>query len=178
MCETKRELNKFMFNPRARGEPKAIDSKKLNDNYIIAIYKGKHTDFDFRIGYREKNGDNWRDVRQPRHIHWAIEILLKRYKNKRIVTRALKRLLELWWCTEGVHSYSKRNNVLKSIPLEEFESFKEYTDLYFWMIFIYLLMIQEKTNYDDSNRIPKILQGVLSGKDNYSIISTVLFTKK
>lgn len=180
MCKTKRELNKFMYNsnPNVRGERKAIDSRIINDKYIIAIYKGNFSEFDFRVGYREKDGYKWKGVRQGKHIHWAIEILLKKQKNKRIVTRFLRHLLKLWQCAEGVTSCNKRNNVLKFIPLENFESFRKYTDLYFLMIFVYLLMVQEKTNYNKTNRIPKILKDMLSDKDSYSVINTVLFTKK
>ena len=55
---------------------------EVNGSYIIGIYQGSLSEFDILIKYRQKLGDRWSRIRTPKHIHWAVEVLIKLHEDK------------------------------------------------------------------------------------------------
>ena len=51
----------------------------INGTYILGIYKGTLSDFDILLRYRQKEGERWSRIRTPKHIHWAVDMLIKHY---------------------------------------------------------------------------------------------------
>lgn len=61
-----------------------IHAFKVNDRYIIGIYKGSLSKYDILIKYRQKTEKGWSRIRTPKHIHWAkdfLNFLLKVWEN-------------------------------------------------------------------------------------------------
>ena len=48
----------------------------INGSYILGIYKGSLSDFDILLRYRQKEGGKWSRIRTPKHIHWAVDMLI------------------------------------------------------------------------------------------------------
>src|SRR2546427_12303711 len=72
----------------------ALKEFKVGDT-IIGVFqgsRGKNPDLDIIIKYQEKGGR----VRTPQHLHWAIDLLIKKEHEKQLVNEFVKYLLGLW----------------------------------------------------------------------------------
>ena len=49
----------------------------VNDHFVIGIYQGTISKFDMIIKYRQLINEKWTRARTPKHIHWAVDILIK-----------------------------------------------------------------------------------------------------
>ena len=123
-------------------------------------------------------------MRQPKHIHWVIDILLKEQKNHNEVISFIKCMRKLWDEIVGLQSndYSTlkdtiikyKNKIEKHISILTLEGGEYPID--FISLLMILLMIQEKTNRPDAYMFKRILDELL--KDNmdiYSIVRTSTF---
>ena len=70
---------------------------QVNDRTIMAIYKGSLSLFDILIKYRQKlrNG-KWSYIRTPKHIHWAVDILMKMQAYKKLTKQFLEFFIDSW----------------------------------------------------------------------------------
>lgn len=159
---------------------KSIMDIKVDDNYTIYVFKGNKSKNDIIIKY-SKCG---KTMRQPKHIHWVIDILLKEQKNHNEVIGFIKCMRKLWDKILGLQSndfitlkdtlIKYKNKIDKQISILTLEG-GEYP-VNFVLILMILLMLQEKTNRPDAYLFKRILDELL--KDNidiYSIVSTSTF---
>ena len=51
----------------------------VNGEYILGLYQGSFSEFDILIKYRQLENGKWSRPRTPKHIHWAVDILIKHY---------------------------------------------------------------------------------------------------
>ena len=51
----------------------------VNGTYILAVYKGSLSEYDLLIKYRQLEDGRWSRIRTPKHIHWAVDILIKQH---------------------------------------------------------------------------------------------------
>ena len=51
----------------------------VNAHFIIGIYQGTLSKYDMIIRYRQLINGEWTRVRTPKHIHWAVDILIKQH---------------------------------------------------------------------------------------------------
>ena len=50
----------------------------VNGEYILGIYQGRISEYDLLLKYRQRQPDGtWTRVRTPKHIHWAVDILIR-----------------------------------------------------------------------------------------------------
>jgi len=76
------ELKTYMTF-RREGQPKSpMAVFEVNGSYIVGVYQGTLSDFDILIKYRHKIGGSWSRIRTPKHIHWAVDILIKLHEDK------------------------------------------------------------------------------------------------
>ena len=138
---------------------------EINDKFILAVYQGKLSPLDMLLRYRQKvkdkNGDYvWSKIRTPRHIHWAVDILIKMHQEKGLVEKFLDFLLKIWNGTNQQQLESQRAEAIKTknlIPKTELEA-KTFYDLNkygeysikFLILLAKLLMQQEKNNMKDA----------------------------
>lgn len=81
----------------------------INGTYILGIYKGTLSDFDILLRYRQKEGERWSRIRTPKHIHWAVDMLIKHYREPHETDLLLSSLLEQWSRTAPLKSKKNRN---------------------------------------------------------------------
>ena len=48
----------------------------VNDHFQIGIYQGTLSQFDMLIRYKQLINCEWTRARTPKHIHWAVDILI------------------------------------------------------------------------------------------------------
>lgn len=157
----------------------------VNGSYIIGIYQGSISEFDILIKYRQLENGVWSKIRTPKHIHWAVDILIKHYSDIGTTDRLLDFLLELWNNTTPISTEEERAHLLKTdILLEEVntEAVKyaalanhgEYS-VKFLILLAKLLMIQEKTNRNDAYMFRRLLEQLKEHRDIFRIVSTATY---
>ena len=159
----------------------------VNGSYIIGIYQGSISDFDILIKYRQFENGVWSRIRTPKHIHWAVDILIKHYSDLGTTDRLLDFLLELWNRTTPIKSEEERKHLLLTKDLLEevnkeaanytaLANYGEYS-VKFLILLARLLMVQEKTNRNDAYMFKKLLEQLREHNDIFRIVSTASYRK-
>jgi len=158
----------------------------VNDKYVIGIYQGKLSPYDLLIKYRQKENGKWSRIRTPKHIHWAVDMLIKMSmepeKTKDFVDFLLK-----YWDNEvyPLKSEEQRKELLTDKLLQEVnqeaESYPELSEkgeysVKFLLLIAKLLMFQEKTNLEEAYMFKNLLNALKEGKDIFKIVSIATHT--
>ena len=184
------------FSKRKDGQPLAIVKKngeplsimRVDDNFKLAIFKGKLSDYDIIIKYRQKQFNNkWSSIRTPKHIHWVVDLLIKFHIEPTKTKKLLKVLIDLWDETKGFKNENERlslsfEKILLecSSYIEEFDSLNgkgEYS-IKFIILMARLLMIQEKSNYEGAYMFRNVLESLFHGYEIFKIVSAATHTGK
>ena len=73
------DIKDFMTH-KVRGEDRylvPLFAERVNGKYILAAYQGSLSEYDILIKYRQLENGRWSNIRTPKHIHWAVDILIK-----------------------------------------------------------------------------------------------------
>jgi len=161
---------------------KLINVFKVNDEFILGIYEGRLSKYDIVIKYRQKtkNG-NWSRIRTPKHIHWAVDILMKMQAKPGKTKEFIDTLLKRWEEIEPLRSEEERKrrtdiNYLLERYADELNRYRELSSkgeysIKFLILLAELLMIQEKTNREDAYMFKKLLKALKEGEDIFNIVS-------
>src|SRR3989344_9142607 len=91
----------------------SIKEISLSDGTIIGVFEGDRgfiKDHDIIIKYQEKG----KKVRTPKHIHWVIDLLIKKEHKPKLTIKFMKYLREMYDKVDGFKSKEDRTNfVLK-----------------------------------------------------------------
>jgi hypothetical protein len=124
----------------------------------------------------------WSKIRTPKHIHWAVDILLKMQANEFETKRFLDFLIFSWDETiKPIKTDEERNSLLNiKILLNEVNreavnyialAEKGEYSIKFLILIAKLLMTQEKTNMDNAFMFKQLLDALKSGQDIFKIVS-------
>ena len=161
---------------------KLLSVFKLNDSYILGVYEGSISKYDIAIKYRQRTKDGkWSRIRTPKHIHWAVDILLKLQAEKERTKEFINLLLKRWEEVEPIRSEEERRRRTDieyllsrySKELNEYASLSgkgEYS-IKFLILLAELLMTQEKTNREDAYMFKELLKALKDGEDIFKIVS-------
>lgn len=179
------KLQEYMTLKRGTLKPLAVFL--INGTYIVGVYKGQISEFDILIKYRQFANEKWSNPRTPKHIHWAVDMLIKLHENPEHTKQFLNTLISIWNTTEPLKSEHQRSNVLDidyllNVNKDEIEKIKdklknkgEYS-INFLIILARLLMLQEKTNRNDAYMFKNLLDALYSGRDIFKIVSIASHT--
>lgn len=180
------DLREFMSFKKEGKKISPLFVTTINDKFIIAVYQGTISEYDILIKYRQKQGNKWSNIRTPKHIHWAVDILIKMYSNREKTQQFLDFLMECWDKTKPIRSNEEREEILSIKHLLESSQreIKEYEDLgkkgeysiKFLILLAKLLMLQEKTNLETAYMFKKLLEALKSGEDIFKIVSIASHT--
>ena len=177
---SKREMSDFI----------SVKSKKLplltqfpvNDHFQIGVYQGTLSKFDMIIRYKQLLNNEWTRSRTPKHIHWAVDILIKQHENPEATNKFLDFLLQQWNSVTPLLSEDERNSALNTETLlkqvnDESKNYPELAEkgeysIKFLILLAKLLMLQEKTNYHKAYMFKNLLEQLKSHKDICKIVST------
>ena len=155
----------------------------VNGNFYVAIYQGSLSPFDVLIKYRQFEDGKWSRIRTPKHIHWAVDILIKQHMENNATERLIDSLIDLWDNTiQPIRSEEERARILDPATLlaevnAEASNYNalagkgEYS-VKFLLLLARLLMIQEKTNYEEAFMFRNLLEQLREHKDIFKIVST------
>lgn len=154
----------------------------VNDHFIIGIYQGTLSEFDMIIRYRQLINDTWTRPRTPKHIHWAVDILIKQHEKPEETRKFIDFLLEYWNTIQPITNDAERDKILniENLKLEVNKEATDYQSLAnegeysvkFLLLLAKLLMFQEKTNYHEAYMFKRLLEQLRGSPDIFSVIST------
>jgi len=151
-------------------------------NIVVGVYQGSFSKFDILIKYRQTKKDGkWSNIRTPKHIHWAVDLLIKMHSNREKIKEFLDFLLDIWEQTTPLKSDKERKDFLdiKNLleahkdKIERYRDISQYGEyrIEFLILLARLLMAQEKTNMPDAYMFRKLLEALKRGDDIFSIVS-------
>ncbi len=89
---------------------------------VFAGNRGHNPDHDILIKYQEEG----KRVRTPKHIHWVIDVLIKKEHNRELTLKLLKYLREMYDKVKGFESKDDREKFeLTETTKEKLEPFNE-----------------------------------------------------
>jgi len=85
---------------------------EINESYIVGVYQGALSKFDILIKYRQKLNGSWSRIRTPKHIHWAVDILIKLHEDKTKTQEFLDFLIDVWKNTYPIKTEEQQRDLL------------------------------------------------------------------
>lgn len=175
-----------LIKTMTKGDFIPIWAERVNGKYIIAVYQGNISQYDILIKYRQLEDGKWSAIRTPKHIHWAVDILIKMYQDKEKTQSFLNMLIKMWNNTESIKSINDRKQKLNiNFLLKDFENnYSEYLTLNndgeysikFLIVLAKLLMLQEKTNREDAYMFKNLLETLKTYDGSiWKMVSTATF---
>lgn len=165
---------------------------EINDSYILGVYQGALSDYDLLLRYRQKDSSSksgWSRIRTPKHIHWAVDAIIKMNHNSAETKKFLNFLIHQWDNQIKPLKSDKDRNSLLNVELLKKEANIEaakYPGLAnkgeFSIKFLYLiaklLMIQEKTNLSSAYMFRNLLKALEEHKDIYKIVAVATHNRR
>lgn len=165
---------------------------EVNDTYILAVYQGSLSEYDLLIRYRQRDKSTksgWSRIRTPKHIHWAVDAIIKMQHNDKETKKFLQFLINLWNTQiQPLKSKEERDLLLDVEKLKKEANTEanrypqlankgEYSIRFLYLI-AKLLMVQEKTNLSNAYMFKNLLEALKVHKDIYKIVSIATHNRK
>jgi hypothetical protein len=161
---------------------------EINGRFIVAAYQGSLSKYDILIKYRQKIKGKWSYIRTPKHIHWAVDVLIKMHEDPKKTKEFINFLLSIWEKTRPMKSGKQRKTALNlgnllEINRAQIEKYKklgekgEYS-IKFLILLAKLLMLQEKTNLETAYMFKNLLKALHTGEDIFKIVSIATHNRR
>ena len=164
-------------NNKIRGnELTSIIDVIFDNKYIIYVFQGGLSENDIIIKYSEKG----RRLRTPKHIHWAVDLLLKLQAERELTRSFIKEIRKEWQDCKPLNSNDYMtlvtlvDNYVEITDVSKYRKISNYGeyDVEFLTVLMVLLMTQEKTNRKDAYMFGKVLDSLLEDElDIFAIMS-------
>lgn len=188
-----RRSDKLRLNPNSKNmifnrKGKLYEPLKVfevNKTYLIGVYQGNISKLDILIRYKQWEAGTWSKLRTPKHIHWAVDMLIKMHSEPKLTKIFLNYLISMWRRIKALKYKNQRLNFLeRNLQKNVAHQFKRYKQLSkhgeysirFLILLARLLMTQEKTNREDAYMFKKLLEALKKGKDIFSTVSIASHT--
>ena len=156
---------------------RAILEIEFPDDLFLFVFPGRISQNDIWIKYMDAKSSC--RLRTPKHIHWVLDILVKREHNPKLVNNFLNQMLERWNSITPLPDRTYDvivDNLIFSRDKISVNRFNELNQFGFWNMdfithLIELLMLQEKTNNPNAYMFAKVVKSILDEKDPYTIVS-------
>lgn len=156
----------------------AIKEIKLGDGTIIGVFAGsrghipKH---DILIKYQEKG----KRLRTPKHIHWVIDLLIKKQHNRELTLKFMKYLRGMYDRIEGFKSKEDREKCIlkettkeKLKPFEELNNYGEYKVDFIGHLIELMIKMEKNTPPEKPARVfRELMDAMIQEKEIFVIVS-------
>ncbi|HOI76957.1 MAG TPA: hypothetical protein PLI06_05020 [Methanofastidiosum sp.] len=169
----------LQWKPKNQPRKYSFKDFQLADGTIIGVFQGSRgskPDLDIVVKYKDKYTRN--GVRTPKHIHWVIDLLIKKEHDKKLTLEFIEYLNEMYDIIEPFKTKEEQQKCeLKyttSLNLSKFEKLNCYGQYSIEFIghIIELFSIEEKTGLENAFMFKKVLNAIKEEKDIFSIVST------
>ena len=152
----------------------------LKNGTIIGVFQGSYgsnPDLDIIVKYKEDG----KRVRTPKHIHWAIDLLIKKEHNPKLTKEFIKYLSDMWSEVQPFKSKADQQKcelgLANSEDLKKFEELDKYGEYPVEFIgkVIELMMIEEKTGNHEAFMFKGVLDALYEGADIFQIVQKATY---
>lgn len=163
----------------------AVAEIQCSNNYSIHVFQGTLSPNDILLKYSSPKSNR---LRTPKHIHWAVDLLLKKQANPAQTNTFLLNIGQFWTTCSVLPGNSLQDliNVINAatngLSLASFASLDAYGEYptEFLYVLMCLLAVQEKTNATYGGTVAHMFGDVLNelSKNNldiFKIMSTAGF---
>ena len=153
---------------------------------IIAVFqggRGGNPDLDLIVKYRQR-GTN---LRTPQHVHWAIDLLVKKQHREDLTIEFVEFLVNLYDGLQPFASQAERARRLGNriglgvneavVRFQELEAFGDYS-IEFTAYILELMGITEKTGNPNAFMFRGVLSAILEGESIFSVVSKAAFNRR
>ena len=188
------EFAQIVTNKRLKGFniPKSLKLLQLYKigNYVISVSQGNISTYDMVVKFRQyyANTQKWSLFRQPKHIHWTVDVLIKQEYHQSVINKFLTNLIRDWddkTIIPHLTSSAERDVFLEYekmlrfvfIEAEKYQdtNFRGEYPIAFLILISRILMTQERTNRADAYMFKGLLESLKEHKDLYTIIGKATF---
>ena len=148
----------------------------FDNKYTIYVFQGSISQNDIIVKYQEKG----KRMRTPKHIHWAVDLLLKLQAERELTRSFIKEIKNEWENSQPLKNNDEKSlttlvdnyiEITDASKYKELDGYGEY-EIEFLIVLMVLLMTQEKTNRSDAYMFGKVLDSLLEDElDIFSIMS-------
>ena len=159
----------------------AFKEFNLQNGTIIGVFQGSlgdNPDLDIVIKYKEIG----KRLRTPKHIHWAIDLLIKKEHKPEMVRDLVEYFIAMW---DRIQPFSNKadqqrcelhfTNPENLAPYEELNDYGEYPIEFIGHI-IELMMLEEKTGNHEAFMFKGVLEAIRDDREIFEIVSRATFT--
>ncbi|MEM0466703.1 MAG: hypothetical protein QXX20_03785 [Candidatus Thermoplasmatota archaeon] len=162
------------------GQPvRSIIDIDFQNGLLVYAFPGILSANDIWIKFRDRRIPRTQ-IRTPKHIHWTVDLLIKKDNDAQLTNQFLNDMLQRW---NNIHPLPDRTyqTILHNLILSQNQQFlSKYQQLnnhgFFNIDFLThlmeLLMLQEKTNNPNAYMFRNVVNAILNSQDLYGIIST------
>jgi hypothetical protein len=159
-------------------EHETIKEIELSDGTIIGVFagnRGANPDHDILIKYQEKG----KRLRTPKHIHWVIDLLIKKEHNKELTLKFMKYLRGMYDKVEAFKSKEDRKNCLlkettkeKLKQFEELNKYGEYKVEFIGHLIELIIKMEKNTPPEKPARVfRELMDAMINEKEIFVIVS-------
>jgi len=159
-------------------EHTAVKEIKLPDGTIIGVFEGSrghNPDHDILIKYQEEG----KRLRTPKHIHWVIDLLIKKEHNKELTLEFMKYLREMYDKVDGFRSAEERSSfefkettTAKLKPFEELNKYGEYKVEFIGHLIELMIKMEKNMPPEKPARVFKeLMDALIQEKEIFIIVS-------
>src|SRR3989344_4195603 len=142
---------------------------------VFAGSRGHNPDHDILIKYKEDG----KRVRTPKHIHWVIDVLIKKEHKKELTLDFLRYLRNMYDKVKGFESKEEREKCEltettheKLGKFEELNDYGEYSVEFIGPLIELMIKMEKNTPPDNPARVFKeLIDSILKEKDIFVIVS-------
>lgn len=159
-------------------EHQSIKEIKLQDGTIIGVFEGNrgaNPDHDILIKYQEEG----KRLRTPKHIHWVIDLLIKKEHNKELTLDFMKYLRTMYDRVDAFKSKKDRKKCEikettdeKLKPFEELNDYGEYKVDFIGHLIELMIKMEKNTPPEKPARVFKeLMDAMIAEKEIFTIVS-------
>jgi len=156
----------------------AIKEIPLEEGITIGVFEGDrgyNKDHDIIIKYK----GNGRRIRTPKHIHWVIDVLIKKEHMKGLTLEFLRYLRGMYDHVEGFYSKEDRDKCVltettkeKLKPFEELNQYGEYSVEFIGNLIELMIKMEKNTPPEKPARVFKeLMDAMIEGDEIFVIVS-------
>lgn len=167
------------WKPKKKERMYSFKEFNLKDGTIIGVFqgsKGNNPEMDIVVKYKDKYTKSV--VRTPKHIHWVIDLLIKKEHNKKLTLEFINYLVDMYDQIKPFKNKAEQQkcelNFTNPENLKKFEELNKYGQYSIEFIghVIELLSIEEKTGFEGAFMFKEVLDALKEKEDIFSIVSS------
>jgi hypothetical protein len=111
------------FTPRGGQTIYSILDIDLQDDFMLYVFPGSLSPNDIGLKYRKRNSR----VRTPKHIHWAVDLLIKKFLSRELTNSLLEVFRQCW---DDVHGLQARDadTIVRSLSIAQNQEYLQRFD--------------------------------------------------